>query len=664
MKKAFMNLNRFELDPLSSDLAALENEVDPPKRRRTLTMYVRNDWRSHAHRLDGYFRLPTPGSTHVEWKPDGKHLLLANTKSKDQKIFERDALAAKTFMELRKDFETALPTGSSFTDPSQLNLFTAYMRIASQENKQGIENALGDLKNQLSWSEKTRLLQVIGGEGLLRYDGARANGGGGGTSIPYENILLNFHKSVEIPPPEDDPDAEPTTLHVNLGVCRDIALAQTQAGHQLGFKHAYSLSHVSGGGHALSIFQNPENPKELLAIDYSELTVSQLREGSRALTRDRDDTLRYTVADYSGKTVAAIPAELGTLMTEGQGMNLRTVDPFLTRPQGSIARLSLSQRDSEYEYLKSRRGKSPKSKTKLEDGFNANVFTGVTSAKQKIVGVGLTAGLGNPEEDVLAGSASGGLGYVRKNSRDYGENTYQSLQSQLYQTVYLNTPWIDLKKASSNGARLQVRGTSQSTGYLGGAIAGLEDGGATTSGRRDILPEVGAEARFRSADGKTVLKGRAANQYGFGPKDVSAGGASSGFYQNISYARVTGETTALPKNLRATFDAAVGLREFGPQILTQANLRNDEKGWQAGAGYQGALEKDAFTIAPGMEREFFLMYEREFSHNLVATANYQQPIGFSIANASFQAGVKGTIPLQERGPKRSRKKRPYNPVRK
>ena len=60
LKTTFLNLNRFELDPLSADLVSLENEVDPGKKKKTLTYKVRKD-RAKQHiteDLTPYFNAP------------------------------------------------------------------------------------------------------------------------------------------------------------------------------------------------------------------------------------------------------------------------------------------------------------------------------------------------------------------------------------------------------------------------------------------------------------------------------------------------------------------------------------------------------------------------------------------------------------------------------
>ena len=654
LKKAYLNLHRFELDPLSSNLASLENEVDPPQKRMTFTYLVRGDSgaftkRNPAPELYSNGLIIAPG-----YNGPGTVTYAANGD------FEARSLATAESVNLVElkglDFKQTLNrlNGLSYfqnENPSQLRLASAYTELMAQSDRAGIEKALSDMKGQLSSQEKLDLSRLVGREAAARFDFERAGlqnhygmtglsssftGGLAGVAIPYDAVIGNLKS--------------PTT---SLGVCRDIAPAQANILHQLGFKNTYVMAYKEqAGAHAAVITQDPDHPGEVLHLNYDSLERRSLQGGTSSLTRSDDYTTRYELYDYKGRPVANLPSSVETMMMEGAGANLRLVDPLLIRPQGSISKISLEAGNAKSKVFQS---KMP-------------LFVGRTTDGQNIVGVGNTTRFLNPEEDVIAVTSTVALADQQRNVQDYSNTTYkaEALHFNRQTTKYLNTPWITVK--SNQGSLTQVRATGQKTVEHGDIMrrdsTAVETGsdGAPTVTHLSAQPlsghdqeaartqyrsfEIGAESRFRSGDQKTLIKLRAAtNTY----RDSNVSGLQSptdkaGWVNNVSYVRVTGETAALPNSLKATFDTALGLRVFGSQIFTQAGIQNTKAGWKAQAGYQGALERDALTIAPGSEKQFFVNFEKSISEGLVLSASYMQPVGVSGSAPRIQAGVNGTIP--------------------
>jgi hypothetical protein len=57
--------------------------------------------------------------------------------------------------------------------------------------------------------------------------------------------------------------------------------------------------------------------------------------------------------------------------------------------------------------------------------------------------------------------------------------------------------------------------------------------------------------------------------------------------------------------MKAFADIAIGVRAFGWQGQTEAGVQDNRGTRRVTAGYEGALEADAFTIAPGMARKVY-----------------------------------------------------------
>lgn len=657
LKTTFLNLNRFELDPLSADLVSLENEVDPGKKKKTLTYKVRKD-RAKQHiteDLTPYFNVPIQmswdnganGSTagvHLTSQAQQIEAALAPAvgvdppstsagfidlkKLQGMSLTQLKATLANQNAEALKAIDLysngdytslGLSKAALTLDPT---MPAAYLRLISQADRAGVESALSDLKGKLTTDQKVELTREIGLKSGERYDfnragiyGNNANPTGAhsistqyGKAIPYDAIITNLRSDNR------------------LGICRDIAVAQSQILKQLGFKNVYGIAYNAGSNHAAVLAQNPDHPDQLLQFNYDGLEKADLKQGMKSLTRGEDYSTSYQFFNASGKSIANLPSELGSLITEGAGGNIRTLDPFLTRPQGSLASLSLETES----------GSSPR-KTVLP------VFVGRTSAGDDIVGIGMTTVRGDPDRAGVSFAGTAALAYQRKNVKDFSDHT-QTFDA-LHLTMVMNLQAATAWKSIGSDGKAQVRATATEILTGDGARSGLtaktpllQSIGASFSGNT----EVGMEGKTATADGKTSVLVRAATQYGLGTNNISSMSVNH-FYHNVSYLRMTGETVVIPEKLKATLDAAVGFREFGPQALVQVGVEDFKGKWKGDAGYQGAISKDALTIAPGSERAVFMDLEHSIGKTIALTATYVQPTAVSFSQSQFQVGVKGSL---------------------
>jgi hypothetical protein len=744
LKDAYLQTNRFELDPLSADLAKLENEVDPPKKRLTLTFSVRgNTDRQRLEQLSSY-DLNTRAPFQISWESGGRAIVrnkvpiyVDGKKVNAAEVAEfqiseiRSLSTAQVIDKIKKRtqdplFVEAYKSGGQNPD-DYVPMLAAYLKITAEDDLAGIARAQADAKQYLSRAQQIALVQFVGTEARNRYDHARAGAVGA-----FANEAPLAGDSNAPPAKRKDPPAplvNPASIPANriisnlrtngdLGVCRDIAPAQAMLLKNFGFKNVYNLLYNSGINHVAVIAQDPDRPNEILHFNYSSLSKGDLRQGSNSLTRGEDYSSHYLIADSDGKIVSQLPSEMGSLMLEGAGANIRTLDVFSYRPSGSIGQLTLANA-------------SGKSKT--------SVFVGQTSAGDQVVGIGNTlSSKKSPEKDVLAVTSTNGFAYQKKEVVAYSNEKVVYDAAHLYSStsLFVNSRWKEL--ADTKQGNWQSRITTTTTASFDVTAAALNEqkerkkeyredleryGGAMEAYQislaaypkmkamydRDLKDwkrkkeealaagesfyesapsepyrpsepmkpnkpsvdvgamgsaryEVGTEAKYQSNDDRTKIHARVATQLGLGSPDIRTLGSTKqmklGVFHNVSYVQVDGEHVVIPEKLKMTFDTALGLREFGPQILARAGADLPEKRMKASVGYQGALAKDAFTVAPGMERELFLDFEKKFANSLSLTAAYQQPIGMSWSSGFGQVGAKGS-PTEML---KRRKKRSSNPA--
>jgi hypothetical protein len=673
----------FELDETSSNIAALENEVDPPEKRKTFTFLIRGDGTKQTLSRFQTANLLNPSSPYGLYWSNGVATIW-NFKIQElnsnqgislpsQTAFGTEDIKKLSVTELTARLKTAFAEGNEKTaqlsgavpgDPRDFTMMASYLKLTSLgANDQAVFNStLGELKTTLTWNEKIRFAQTIGGAAGARYDYARfgktnptfadgtANPGlsaGFGKSIPAMAVLANLHTTDR------------------LGICRDIAPLQAQVLQGLGFKHTYAIGYNAGGNHAAVIAQNPEHPNEILHFNYDGLERGDLRQGMRSLTRGEDYSTRYDIFTPEGKSVATLPSELGNLMLEGAGGNIKNLDPFNYRATGSIAKLTYDGQKSQIP-----------------------IFIGQTSAGDKIIGIGNTRQFGSPDKNIVSATTTLGAAYQRKDAAVYSDEkkTFDAFHLNLTSVVDVNSHWKKLATKGEGSIAGQLTSTTvlHGDGALSGLTAYRQEtaqykrdqakyesdiakwqpladqaaaNGEAEPPHRPFKPqtpasiaaggtgsatfEVGANAKFVSPDGQTKLDGRIANQFALGTTDLSAS-TFNRIYTNVTYATVSGEKVILPEKLVATFNTAVGLRTFGTQVLVQTGVYLPANGIKTDVGVQKS-NKGALTIAPGSNGLLYADFEKDFRNSLILTASYQQPLGMSVNQPMIQVGAKGSL---------------------
>jgi len=168
------------------------------------------------------------------------------------------------------------------------------------------QSTLEAARDRLTTEQKIDLVSKIGGTfgNYYNYDRANAGDSARGTYVTTEQ-LFNSAKA-----------GSPG------GICRDIALAQSQMLETLGFKNSYVVNYKTNvGAHATALTTDPVTGK-IIKFNYSETTEMKKGSGTEALIQDTslpDHGLVFRVYDTKGKPVTQVPSQMDQMLRESTG---------------------------------------------------------------------------------------------------------------------------------------------------------------------------------------------------------------------------------------------------------------------------------------------------------------------------------------------------------
>jgi hypothetical protein len=272
------------------------------------------------------------------------------------------------------------------------------------QNSSNWKSAINSANDLLTNDQKIKLVSKLGGQFGNYYNFKRADDGKSASGVVTIEELLNSVKT-ETPG----------------GVCRDIALAQTQLLKELGFKNNYVVSFKTlSGSHSDVITTNPENGK-IIKFNYSETSEMKKGSGVEALVQNSslpDHGLNYKVSDSDGRPVTIVQSELSRILQEATGGGTREFYPNTYSLQNVGIKIN---------------------------NVNGNLFNGTTSSGDHIYGVALYS---KSESDLT--SLSGGLAISKRE----GSRTQVKIdQDNLYLRIAneTRTPSKELGGISING---------------------------------------------------------------------------------------------------------------------------------------------------------------------------------------------------------------------
>jgi hypothetical protein len=209
------------------------------------------------------------------------------------------------------------------------------------------KNILVASKDKLNSDQKIELISKLGNFFSNGYNFARYNDSNATGFVPIEELLV----SVKTGKPG--------------GICRDIALAQSQMLEALGFKNNYSVMYKTYQGRHVTVISTDPETGNIIKFNYGEVTTSQKGTGTKALAQDNtlpDVGLKYNVYDTHGKPVVQVPSELGQILSESTG----GIDREFKNKQYNLAKVSFKK-----------------------NGVHGNIFSGQTTTGDQVNGVAL-----------------------------------------------------------------------------------------------------------------------------------------------------------------------------------------------------------------------------------------------------------------------------------
>ncbi len=505
--------------------------------------------------------------------------LYSNGNIKAANVFSIDSLIQKyksdnpgiifdslSFKEKEKKLDEYLKTYLGDALPSGLLMKEmAFHRMVN--NSSDWKATLNDAKDKLTSEQKIQLVSKLGGffGNLYNYDRRDAGSKVFGEFISTEQLL----DSVKSGAPG--------------GICRDIALAQTQFLKELGFKNNYVLAYKTiAGSHATVISTDPETGK-VVKFNYGETTAAPKGSGTESLVQDTsmpDHGINYRIYDTQGKPVTKVPSEVGQILKESAG---GTLDREFNQRNYSLAKISFGT-----------------------EGLRGNLFTGKTSTGDNIYGLAIYKNI--ETENTKTGF---GLSVSKLESN-------RSLMQIDQENLYFRTN----AEVSSSGLKI---GSTQTKAFLGGETSFMLSNNAQTfkSGSKligekqisaDIEGFAGVKTTYESSDKKTSAETKIyANVY---PDTGHVAKVTRPTLVLDSVVIRSGVSHALTDDTKALIDSAVVMRSYGTSLVMKAAIENEKNRMVAGTSVP--LSKDMPTFLPGGERRAFLGVERATSRYILS----------------------------------------------
>jgi hypothetical protein len=445
-------------------------------------------------------------------------------------------------------------------------------------------------KNNLSSQQKIELVSRFGDNFLSLYSEDRMKGGPNGTFVSTIELLDSL-KNKE-----------------SGGICRDIALSQTQMLKELGFTNAYVVTFKAiEAAHASVIATDPQTGK-IIKFNYGETYESKKGSGTEALiqqTSVKDYGLEFKIYDSNGKAVTHIPSELSLMLREATGADRK--DDF--NPKN----FSLT---------------SANFKSSLLDG---SLFAGKTSSGDNVYGASLFKNMAINQNLDLSGGVSlskieGRIGPIKVDQ----QNLY------LRGKAELSSPEFAL-------------GALRSKAFLGGIEEILLSDNKETNLNTDEVIEVenelssnpnlylGIKSSYETPIENTKVESKIYAT--FFPDWDHIARNSSVVLVSDSVILKSGVSHQISEDTRALVDTAVIIKNYGSSLVINASIEDDKNVIRYNAGMAIPLVKDMPSFLPGAETRAFAGVEKitdRFIFTLVYEHNFDNDSNNVQAKGEFK----------------------------
>jgi hypothetical protein len=431
------------------------------------------------------------------------------------------------------------------------------------DNSANWKNILSVAKNDLSNDQKIQLVSKLGGYFGNHYNYARYEAGekARGEYITTDQLL----NSLKTGSPG--------------GICRDIALAQTQMLQELGFKNSYVISYKTlQGAHSTALTTDPISGK-VIKFNYSETNESKAGSGTEALIQDTslpDHGLGFRVYDSSGKPVTHVPSEMAQMLRESTGVSY---DRNFNSKNYNLVKVGFNN-----------------------DKVSGSIFTGRTSSGDNLYGIALY------NEQKINNYLKMGTG-ISISKLDGKRSLMQIDQDNLYvrNSIEANYP---ISKTSNSETKI-----------IGGASAEVlmsnnreiwNGAGMIREAKKEIDASsdgyIGLNNKYTTNDKRTEINTEVyANVY---PdwNHVASGAKTVAVVDGVTIQ--SGVSHQLTENKRALIETAVIMKNYGSSMVTRAALEDDLSGARYVAGFSTPITKDMPTFLPGGERRVMMGLEK------------------------------------------------------
>ncbi len=415
------------------------------------------------------------------------------------------------------------------------------------------KKSLNEAKEYLSFDEKVKIASHFGGEFSDRYNYGRANEDGdlGEGIVTIEDMLTSISTN------------EPG------GICRDVALAQSQILRELGVgkDDIYMIGYATAtGGHAVLAIKDPNDPKNIVKLNYSYVSEESDVGGGAQLSQDTtlpDVGMNFRVYDADGKPVGKVPTEMGEIFNEVTGGKSYDLGKSYTLQKAVI-------------------------KTPIGNG---TAFTGRTSSGENVIGVAV-----NKEIKSKYMETEYGLAVAHRE----GDRTHVALdQTSFYARMNsrLNTPELKFGDQFSvkgfGGAKVEMMGMKTTVKYH-------DDGRVREGSNLEPMSSFygGVEADWESKDGRTKVNSEVVSEYYVDwNNEVNTSEGQGLAFDNVRW--TTSAEHGVTDHMKLIGEGTIIMRQTGTTGLLKGGVYDDRTKFSLEGGYQMPLSDDIPTFIPG-----------------------------------------------------------------
>jgi hypothetical protein len=449
------------------------------------------------------------------------------------------------------------------------------------------QKILQENKDKLSSDEKISLVGLLGGAFDKHYNHARADDPNSPGYVNTQELL--------------------TSVATNSigGICRDVALAQTQMLETLGFKNNYSVSYLDYVGRHTTVITTDPTTGKIVKFNYNEVTGAASGSGTEALAQNTtlaDVGIHYKVYDTKGSPVVQVPSELGQILSETTGVK----DREFNAKNYNLNKVSFEQ-----------------------NGIYGNFFSGNTSSGVAVSGVALYS---LSETEHLKTHAG-----LSVSQADGNRGTVTVSASNIYASAGFEAQSSKIKLGRVEAS---VYGGSDVGVIRADASETYNSSGAVLKGKPIIDMTVagflGLKAEGKTSDGKTTIENNTyINMY---PDYTNVASVDKEMVAKNSVIVDTKMVHQLDNEDKSILvRTALIFRNYGSSAVLEAGITNKADKTRFLAGYRTPLTSDQPSFLPGATTSGYVRGEKELTKKVTLILEYEEGAGRS----STRAGIEG-----------------------